>query len=68
MLDTKSYFCAGESARVEMPKFAATFTGTGDLFAALILAWGHEPLQVSLIVIHGVIIRVSSDHCQSECV
>ena len=37
---------AGESARLEIPKLAARFTGTGDLFAALILAWGHEPLQV----------------------
>lgn len=40
----------GERARVEIPKLAARFTGTGDLFAALILAWGHEPLQVQSIV------------------
>lgn len=45
-------FCTGESARVEMPKFNATFTGTGDLFAALILARGHEPLQVSHFQVH----------------
>ena len=38
----------GETARVEIPKLRARFTGTGDLFAALILAWGHEPLQVYL--------------------
>ena len=42
--------CPGERARVEIPKLAARFTGTGDLFAALILAWGHEPLQVQSIV------------------
>lgn len=41
-------FVSGELARVEMPKLPARFTGTGDLFAALILAWGHEPLQVNV--------------------
>ena len=29
-----------------MPKIPAHFTGTGDLFSALLLAWSHEPLQV----------------------
>ena len=48
-----SDFCTGESARVEMPKFDATFTGTGDLFAALILARGHEPLQVGHFQLHS---------------
>ena len=37
----------GERARVEMAKIPAQFTGTGDLFAALLLAWGQETLQVS---------------------
>ncbi len=36
----------GESARVEMPKIPALFTGTGDMFCAMLLAWGHESLQV----------------------
>lgn len=36
----------GEMARVEIPKIPAHFTGTGDLFSALLLAWGHEGLQV----------------------
>ena len=39
----------GERARVEMAKIPAQFTGTGDLFAALLLAWGQETLQVSKI-------------------
>ena len=37
----------GESSRVEFPKIPARFTGTGDLFAALLLAWSHEGLQAS---------------------
>ncbi|XP_064405069.1 pyridoxal kinase-like [Halichondria panicea] len=37
----------GECARVEMPKIPAHFTGTGDLFSALLLAWSHEPLQTA---------------------
>jgi len=28
--------------RLEIPKFPATFTGTGDLFAALLLAWMYK--------------------------
>ncbi|KAJ8875233.1 hypothetical protein PR048_023128 [Dryococelus australis] len=27
---------------INIPKFSATFTGTGDLFAALLLAWMHR--------------------------
>lgn len=27
---------------IEIPKLPATFTGTGDLFAALILAWMNK--------------------------
>lgn len=40
----------GEKARIEIPKIPAHFTGTGDLFSALLLAWGHEGLQVLLVV------------------
>ena len=41
--------CSGETARVEMPKIPAQFTGTGDLFTALLLAWsGQEELQVCM--------------------
>ena len=32
-----------------MPKISAQFTGTGDLFSALLLAWGHEGLQVRTV-------------------
>lgn len=35
----------GETARIEMPKIPAQFTGTGDLLTALLLAWNHEGLQ-----------------------
>lgn len=35
------YAAAGERLRfrIEIPRFAASFTGTGDLFTALLLAW-----------------------------
>lgn len=54
MVNLKSYhsyvlsdcFIIGETARVEIPKIPAHFTGTGDLFTALLLAWGDEGLQV----------------------
>ena len=46
----------GERARVEMPKIPAQFTGTGDLFAALLLAWGQETLQVSKYTLSKIII------------
>lgn len=29
----------GESFTIKFPKFPSNFTGTGDLFAALMLAW-----------------------------
>lgn len=65
------YFCTGESAKVEMPKFDATFTGTGDLFAALILARGHEPLQVSHFQLHYhlwsyIVLPISLSECMRE--
>lgn len=28
--------------KIEIPKLAGSFTGTGDLFAALFLAWMHK--------------------------
>jgi pyridoxine kinase len=40
-----------ERAIVRIPRVDATFTGTGDLFAALFLAWSHltkGDIQVSL--------------------
>ncbi|XP_064405068.1 pyridoxal kinase-like [Halichondria panicea] len=37
----------GEYARVEMPRIPALFTGTGDMFCALLLAWSCEPLQIA---------------------
>jgi len=47
MRDASLSHCPGETARVEMPKIPARFTGTGDLFTALLLAWSdQEELQV----------------------
>lgn len=37
ILDGKSAYI-----RIEMPRLPAQFTGTGDLFAALLLAWLHD--------------------------
>ena len=36
----------GDSVRVQFPKLPGHFTGTGDLFTALLLAWSEEGLQV----------------------
>lgn len=33
---------AGSCYKIQIPKLDATFTGTGDLFAALFLAWSHK--------------------------
>ncbi len=46
-----AFLLTGEKARVEIPKIPAHFTGTGDLFTALLLAWGHEGLQVQSVVV-----------------
>jgi len=46
--------CVGELARVEVPKIPARFTGTGDLFSSLLLAWRHEGLQVMVGIIYDV--------------
>ena len=38
--------------RIEIPKLPTNFTGTGDLFASLVLGWMHHTgndLKVSLI-------------------
>ena len=40
----------GEVARIVMPKMEGHFVGTGDLFSALLLAWSHLDLQVSMRV------------------
>lgn len=53
---------SGESARVVMPKIPARFTGTGDLFTALLLAWGHEGLQVNT---HNQIIHLHDSYTLS---
>jgi pyridoxine kinase len=34
---------AEESFGIKIPKIAGTYTGTGDLFAALFLAWSSKP-------------------------
>ncbi|PZC81411.1 hypothetical protein B5X24_HaOG212616 [Helicoverpa armigera] len=36
---------AGSCYEIQIPKLDATFTGTGDLFAALFLAWWHKTNQ-----------------------
>lgn len=38
----KLKFLGGSCYKIEMQKHDATFTGTGDLFAALFLAWSHK--------------------------
>lgn len=38
---------AGDSVRLQFSKLPGQFTGTGDLFTALLLAWMHQGLQVS---------------------
>ena len=43
------FLSSGETARVEMPEIPLKFSGTGDLFSALLLAWsGKGGLQVSM--------------------
>ena len=36
----------GEKVRLTYPKIPAPFTGTGDLFTALLLGWSEYGLQV----------------------
>ena len=36
------YFFTDSCYQIEIPKLNASFTGTGDLFAALFLAWTHK--------------------------
>ena len=46
--DETIFLPSGETARVEMPEIPLQFTGTGDLFSALLLAWsGKGGLQVT---------------------
>ena len=45
MKDRDLFYFTGEGKKrviIEIPKLPATFTGTGDLFAALILAWMNK--------------------------
>ena len=38
--------------RMEIPKIEGQYIGTGDLFAALWLAWSHQhPDQVKVIIV-----------------
>ena len=39
---------SGERMKISFPKFSAPFTGTGDLFSALLLGWSKEGLKVFL--------------------
>lgn len=38
----------GEKVRLTYPKIPAPFTGTGDLFTALLLGWSEHGLQVKI--------------------
>ena len=38
----------GEKVRLTYPKIPAPFTGTGDLFTALLLGWSGYGLQVKI--------------------
>ena len=41
-----SLYFTGENVRLVMPKLPASFTGTGDLFSASLLAWSDLELKV----------------------
>ncbi len=41
---------SGERLKLEFPKLDCRFSGNGDLFTALILAWIKEGLQVQYYV------------------
>ena len=44
---THTHICTGEKVKLDIPKIDTRFTGTGDLFTALLLARIDEGLQVS---------------------
>lgn len=51
----------GTSYKIEIPKLDVNFTGTGDLFAALFLAWWHKTgndvkltLEKTIAILHAV--------------
>ena len=46
ILTVQVSICTGDSVRLQFPKLPGQFTGTGDLFTALLLAWMHQGLQV----------------------
>jgi pyridoxine kinase len=48
----------GDSVRVQFPKLPGHFTGTGDLFTALLLAWSEEGLQVACRKTIGTMLAV----------
>lgn len=57
---------------IEIPKIPADFTGTGDLFASLFLAWFHksnnnlkEALEKTVAVIQAVL-RNTYAHAMSK--
>ena len=53
------------SIRMEIPKIPASFTGTGDLFAALLLAWStNHPhnLQVGGRTDCAVVLSLGEQH------
>ncbi|VCW70424.1 unnamed protein product [Gulo gulo] len=63
-----------ERIRMEMHKVDAVFVGTGDLFAAMLLAWTHKhpsnlkvACEKTVSAMHHVLqrtIRCAKDHCQ----
>lgn len=42
LLNLLSLQGVNKCVRMEIPKLDATFTGTGDLFASVLLAWLHR--------------------------
>ena len=54
---------SGERLKLEFPKLDCQFSGNGDLFTALILAWINEGLQVqysSVCMCYIIIIQIHS--------
>ena len=46
----------GERVRLAYPKIQAPFTGTGDLFTAVLLGWIGHGLHVNNIIIISIVI------------
>lgn len=55
-------FSGGSCYQIEIPKMDATYTGTGDLFAALFLAWSYKTnndikltLEKTIATLQGIV-------------